>query len=166
MTTKKKKQKMPRYKRYIRLWIWKLSKALKLPDKVGLLNSWASSNPKIFFRTTVGILSFVVFTSIVSLGVSYLRRGQQQDTEQAQQQETFGDPMVMDNINRFQQIDDTKKVIRNERKALTDKGLVIKHELDSLMALPDKTHDDSVQIVMHYNNLKTIVDFLKKNGAQ
>lgn len=167
MATKKKKKKQPRYKRYVRLWCWRLSKALRLQDKVGTLNSWASKNPKIFFRSTVGILSFVVFTSVVSLGVSYLKEGMEKKNEPTtQQEETFGDPMVMENINRFQQIDDNKKVIRNERKALTDKGLVIKHELDSLMALPEKTHDDSVQIVMRYNNLKTIVDFLKNNGAQ
>lgn len=171
MATKKKKKKLPRHKRYVRYWCWRLSKLLKLPDKVGTLNSWATRNPKIFFRSTVGILSFVVFTSIVSLGVSYLKAGlesrsQENNKETVSQQETFGDPMVMDNINHFQQIDDTKKVIRNERKALTDKGLFIKHELDSLMALPVKTHDDSIQIVMQYNNLKIIVDFLKNNGAQ
>ena len=42
------------------------------------------------------------------------------------------------------------------------KGQMLKHELDSLVGLPYKTHDDSLKIVIKYKQLELIVNNLEK----
>ena len=47
---------------------------------------------------------------------------------------------------------------------MTMRGKEIKHELDSLVNIPLKTHDDSVQIVIKYKQLEMIVRNLENNN--
>ncbi len=42
------------------------------------------------------------------------------------------------------------------------KGQVLKHELDSLVNLSSKTHEDSLMIVSKYKQLELIVNNLEK----
>ena len=46
---------------------------------------------------------------------------------------------------------------------MTSKGQAIKHELDSLIALPHKTHADSIGIIRRYGQLENLVKTLKQN---
>ena len=39
---------------------------------------------------------------------------------------------------------------------------MLKHELDSLVQLPDKSHEDSMQIIIKYKQLELIVNNLEK----
>ena len=43
---------------------------------------------------------------------------------------------------------------------MTEKGQQLKHDLDSLVALPQKTHKDSVDIVVKYKQLELVVKYL------
>ena len=43
-----------------------------------------------------------------------------------------------------------------------EQGQALKHELDSLVRMPRKTHDDSLQIVIKYKQLELIVNNLEK----
>ena len=43
-----------------------------------------------------------------------------------------------------------------------DKGVMIHKELDSLLAIESKTHEDSIQIIQDYRQLQRIIIFLKK----
>ena len=63
-------------------------------------------------------------------------------------------------------IENNKKVIKSEVHDITDEGLEIKKELDSLVALPYKTHEDSVQMYRDYKRLESIVNFLKKGKGK
>ena len=65
-------------------------------------------------------------------------------------------------INGLHQIQDRKKDTQQELKQLTDKGVMIHKELDSLLAIENKTHEDSIQIIQDYRHLQRIVNFLKK----
>ena len=47
--------------------------------------------------------------------------------------------------------------------AFTNEGQAIKHELDSLIAIPDKSHEDSIGIIRRYGYLENIVKSLKQN---
>ena len=54
----------------------------------------------------------------------------------------------------------------NQRKALlemTAKGQSLHQELDSLIAIPHKSHRDSIEIIRRYNSLEKIVNSLKQN---
>lgn len=65
-------------------------------------------------------------------------------------------------LDGMRQIRNHQKVENIELKNLTERGLQIKNELDSLLALPYKSHDDSVRIVTDYRQIEDIVQFLKK----
>lgn len=157
------KKKLPRYKRIIRLWCWKFSKKMELTDKVGHANDWALSHPKRFMSVTVGILSFLALTTIFPLIVAYIDRNSAKSRPPVvEETEIIGDRQVLENINGIHQLDSRRDMIRQETKELTDKGMSIKNELDSLMALPEKSYDDSIRIVQDYNNLEDIVNFLNK----
>lgn len=161
-----KDKKLPRYKRRIRLLCWKMSKLMKLNNKVAVANEWALRNPKRFMGTTVAILSICFLSTIVSLIVSFMSG--KEHTEAAVSNENsseslyqgVADPQVMKNISGLHELDANREVIKQETKNLTEKGLVVKRELDSLMALPVKTSSDSIRIVQDYERLKDIVEFL------
>lgn len=164
----KGKEKMPRYKRIVRLWCWHLSKRGQLSERIGLANRWAARHPKKFFAISVGALTFFALTAVFSLVMTYVNRSSSsgQPAQQAQREdEILGDRKVIRNIENLRQLDNTRDYIKSETKSLTDQGLAIKRELDSLMALPEKTQEDSLRIIHDYNNLEQIVDFLK-NGQK
>jgi hypothetical protein len=48
-------------------------------------------------------------------------------------------------------------------EGLAARGQLIKKELDSLVKIPEKSHDDSVRIIVRYKQLEVIVGELK-NG--
>ena len=45
---------------------------------------------------------------------------------------------------------------------ISQRGQLLKHELDSLVQLPDKSHEDSMQIIIKYKQLELIVNNLEK----
>lgn len=65
-------------------------------------------------------------------------------------------------MNGLRQIDERKKGEKIEIKQLTDRGITIHKELDSLLAIDVKSHSDSVRIIQDYRQLENIVKFLKK----
>ena len=50
-----------------------------------------------------------------------------------------------------------KEVEKNTFVKLGDRVVTLKHEVDSLMAKPDKTHADSVLALAKYEELKTLM---------
>ena len=66
----------------------------------------------------------------------------------------------------FRAIQANKGTHRQALMELTLKGQVLRAELDSMIALPRKTREDSVRIVLHYRQLEGIVNSLKNNDKQ
>lgn len=159
---KKKKREMPRYKRILRYWCWNLSKGLRLRERIDYANRWAISNPRQFMKIIMGIGLFIFVITVLSLVVSFI-----QDSNETQEQSgTFISTAVQDmkpTMDGMRQIQNQKKVENYELKNLTERGLQIKDELDSLLALDYKSHEDSVRIVADYRQLEDIVNFLKKD---
>ena len=156
---KKRKNELPRYKRILRYWCWNLSKGLRLRERVEYANRWSLEHPRQFMRITVGTGSFLLVITIFSLAASMFRRG-----EETQQDGAFVTNAVQDIqpvMNGMRQIRNRQKVENHELKNLTERGLQIKDELDSLLTLEDKTHEDSARIVADYRQLEDIVNFLK-----
>ena len=62
----------------------------------------------------------------------------------------------------MQQIQNAKAYHISQMEQMARDGQRLKHELDSLVILPHKTHDDSLQIVIRYKQLELIVNNLEK----
>ncbi|WP_077195365.1 hypothetical protein [Prevotella ihumii] len=161
MATKGKEKKLPRYKRQIRYVCWKLSKGWQVKNKIEKSNQWASENRKTFFALVVGILSFIFVTTAIST-LYDLTRSNSNNTQMDFSGKTESIENIQPMMNGLRQIDERKKGEKIEIKQLTDRGITIHKELDSLLAIDVKSHSDSVRIIQDYRQLENIVKFLKK----
>ena len=69
-------------------------------------------------------------------------------------------------FNGFWTIQANKDSHRRTILEMASKGQAIKHELDSLIALPHKSHSDSLRIIRRYGSLENIVKSLKQNDNE
>ena len=63
----------------------------------------------------------------------------------------------------FRTIQANKSIHRSTLTELTHEGQLLREELDSLIAIPRKSHQDSIHIVQSYNRLESIVKSLQNN---
>ena len=63
----------------------------------------------------------------------------------------------------FRIIQANKSIHRSTLTELTHEGQLLREELDSLIAIPRKSHQDSIHIVQSYNRLESIVKSLQNN---
>lgn len=145
----------------IRAWLQpKLGKAgerLRLAGRIRLANIWARKHPKRTFACVTGILSLLLVCSLVT------GRGS-----------SNGNSMVKPDINGiasmkplfqgFRAIQSNKGLHRVTMLELADSGRAIRRELDSLIAIRQKSHGDSLRIVRQYRRLENIVKFINNNG--
>ena len=145
----------------IRAWLQpKLGKAgerLRLAGRIRLANIWARKHPKRTFACVTGILSLLLVCSLVT------GRGS-----------SNGNSMVKPDINGiasmeplfqgFHAIQSNKGLHRVTMLELADSGRAIRRELDSLIAIRQKSHGDSLRIVRQYRRLENIVKFINNNG--
>lgn len=153
---------MPKYKRQLRYLCWQLSKGWNVGYKIEKCNQWASENRKTFFALVVGVLAFSFITTFITIFYDLTRKEVSADTQMELSGKSFEIENIQPMMNGLRQIEETKKNEKFEIKALTDKGVQIHKELDSLLAIEDKTHEDSVRIIQDYRQLQNIVNFLKK----
>lgn len=123
---------------------------IKLKEKVEKANAWATANKKQTSIATVGIL----FLSLI-LG-SWLTLTSTTNEANMLAGVTDVKPMF-DAMHRIQRVKDMQKEQTTE---MTYRGKVLKHELDSLVALPVKSHKDSMDIVIKYKQLELVVKYL------
>ena len=103
---------------------------------------------------TVGLLFLSLFVGLV---LSICQTGE------AEQNPLTGIEKVKPMFDGLQSIQDRKTYQIRQMEGLAARGQLIKEELDSLMKLPEKSHEDSVRIIIRYKQLETIVVELK-NG--
>ena len=60
-------------------------------------------------------------------------------------------------FSQLHHIQNMKEVEKNTFVKLSDRVVSLKHEVDSLMAKTDKTHQDSVQALAKYEELKILM---------
>ena len=53
--------------------------------------------------------------------------------------------------------------IRRCSRDMTVKGQLLRHELDSMIAIPVKSREDSLRIILKYRQLENIVKSIKNN---
>lgn len=130
-----------------------IGKRYRLGARIRLANSWAARHPRRTFGYVVGTLLMVLVCDVIVTGM------------RAEMKEP--DVNVIANVepvfNGFRTIQANKETHRRTVLEMASKGQAIKHELDSLIAIPDKSHEDSIGIIRRYGYLENIVKSLKQN---
>lgn len=125
----------------------------RIAARVRLANACASRHPKRTFICVVGTLLMVLVADMMVAGM------------RAEMKEPDVDLIanVEPVFNGFRTIQANKETHRKTILKMTEKGQSIRHELDSLIAIPTKSHADSIGIIRRYGQLESIVKSLKQN---
>lgn len=125
----------------------------KIAARIRLANAWATRHPKKTFGYVVTTLLMVFIFDIIISGA----RLESQDPN-------FEKIAIVEPIfDGFRRIQSNKEAHQKEVIELTNTGTELRQELDSLMAIKAKSHDDSVAIITRYSRLEAIVKSLKHN---
>ena len=127
-----------------------LTDKLKLKDKIAKANQWADKHKKKVSLITIGTLMLsLVVGSWLTLTSTY---------NEADMMTGLSDVKpAFDGIRRIQRL---KSMQVDQTVELTNKGQRLKHELDSLVRLPVKSHQDSLDIMVKYRQLELVVKYL------
>ncbi|MBD5357590.1 MAG: hypothetical protein HDR88_11385 [Bacteroides sp.] len=128
----------------------------RLAARIRLANSWASKHPKKTFGYVVGTLLTVLFCDIAVTGIR----------AESQMENMNHIANVEPIFNGFRAIQANKESQRQTILEMTGQGQTLRHELDSLIAIPRKSHNDSVEIIRRYTRLENIVKSLKQNDNE
>lgn len=127
-----------------------LTDKLKLKDKIAKANQWADRHKKRVSLITIGTLMLsLVVGSWLTLTSTY---------NEADMMSGLSDVKpAFDGIRRIQRL---KSLQVEQTTDLTNRGQRLKHDLDSLIRLPVKSHKDSMDIMVKYRQLEIVVDYL------
>lgn len=149
---KDKKKKPSRATRYLTVCLWRLFKKIQLREKIAAANQWADSHRKQTAIITISVLSlslvFGILTTIIS---SKDKSGNYMNSIEDIQGVFAG----------FQQIQNSKDYQKDQISDMLSRGKSLKNELDSLIRIQNKTHDDSSKIMVKYKQLEIITKNLK-----
>ena len=138
--------------RKARVWGYKIGKKYGIGEKIAKANVWADGHR----RKTAGIL-FSVNTCIYLIGFVLCMSGSEADGS------SIKDPMqdlaqIQPMFSQLHRIEDMKTVQKKTYVQLSHRAVKLKREVDSLMAMPGKTHQDSVLALQKYDELNTIMN--------
>lgn len=117
-------------------------------------NAWATKHPKRTFACVTGTLLLALVGNIAFSSMSTKRQDPQVDMIANMEPLFIG----------FRTIQANKDRQRQTLFELTAQGGKLRQELDSLIAIPRKTHGDSIRIIQSYRQLENIVKSLKDNA--
>lgn len=151
-----KEAKRRRQERKLIVFFWKLFKQWEIRERIIKANHWASMHKKRTAVLTVSALSISLVIGILTslLSIKNEERGSNFMNEIENVQPMF---------QGIRQINNSKAVQQEEYAALINRGEKIKKELDSLIALPSKSHDDSLKILTDYKQLTIITNNINNN---
>ena len=133
--------------------VGKIGTRYRLAARIRLTNAWASRHPKRTFVYVVGSLLVILIGDMMITGM------RAEMTEPGVNMIANVEPI----FNGFRTIQSNKETHRKTILEMTAKGQAIRHELDSMIAIPSKSHEDSIGIIIRYGQLENIVKSLKKN---
>ena len=138
--------------RKARVWGYKIGKKYAIGEKIAKANAWADGHR----RKTAGIL-FSVNTCIYLIGFVLCMSGSEADGS------SIKDPMqdlaqIQPMFSQLHRIEDMKTVQKKTYVQLSHRVVKLKREVDSLMAMPEKTRQDSVLALQKYDELNTIMN--------
>ena len=149
---KKKKARESRHTRMFRLFLWYLFKKTRCRERIERANAWAEQNKGRTATMTVGTLfMLLVIGSVMTLS----------GNDEPEMNIIDGIAEVNPMFQGLQQIQDTKAYQLSQMEKLTVKGQSLKRELDSLIRMPVKSHEDSLKIIIKHRQLELIVNNLE-----
>lgn len=153
----KRMKKESRATRWFRILLWRLFVRWKIRERIAIANKWADDNRDDTMLITVGCLLFsLIIGAFLTLGT---------DNDDSDNFMNGVEP-VESLFQGMQQIQNTKAYHIAQLNEMARKGQVLKHELDSLVRLSDKTHDDSLKIVSKYKQLELIVNNIENDQVK
>lgn len=149
---KSKMKKETKPTRLFRLMLWHVFKKTRCRERIEKANRWAENNKGRTAAMTVGTLLLLLVIGTVMTFT---------DKEEGDGNIMEGIAPVNPMFEGLQRIQDNKAYQLSQVEKLTMKGKVLKHELDSLIHVPVKSHDDSLQILIKHRQLELIVNNLE-----
>lgn len=125
----------------------------RLAARIRMANRWATRHPKRTFGYVIGTLLFILLGDVAVTGARLESREPNISTI-AQVEPIF---------SGFRNIQAGKETQRRQLVDMTDKGSHLHRQLDSLIAIPQKSHSDSIEIIRRYRSLEQIVESLKQH---
>ena len=124
-----------------------------LAARIRLANRWAAKHPKATFAGVAGTL-LLLLVSTVAIDSGKDRHGETDISTIASMEPVF---------SGFRTIQANKDIHRNTLLDMTVKGQLLRNELDSMIAIPVKSREDSMRIILKYRQLENIVKSIKNN---
>jgi len=128
----------------------------RLAARIRKANSLAARHPRRTFGYVVGSLLMILVCDIIVTGA----RMESKDPS------LHSIAKVEPIFSGFRTIQANKEAQRRRLLEITGDGQAVKHELDSLIAVPRKTHADSIGIIRRYRQLEQIVESLKQHDNE
>lgn len=153
-----KNKQTPEYKekqrhrlRMARIWGYRIGKKYQIGDRINKANAWANAHR----RKAVGITLAVNFC-IYLIGFAMCFADSKANNGITDPMQDFAAVQPM--FAQIHHIHDMKQVEKSSFVALTGRVVKLKHEVDSLMDMPGKTHQDSILALEKYDELKMIMN--------
>lgn len=132
----------------------KLEQKLGIRQRIANLGAWCAQNPRGMF---VGVVTILVVLTAISIFTA-LYEGKHDGNFLDGIDDTSS--QVFDNVRV---IESQNEEIKAGFRALGEEGLRRKAIIDSIMALPVRTHEDSIVVLTNMQRIQTIYNFLKNN---
>ena len=145
------KEKERYRQRKARIWGYKLGKKYGIGEKIAKANAWADGHR----RKTAGILFSVNFCIYL---IGFLLCMSEESNSSSIKDPIQDFAQVQPIFSQLHRIQDMKEVEKNTFVNLSNRVVTLKHEVDSLMAKPNKSHADSVLALAKYEELQTIMN--------
>ena len=113
----------------------------------------AAKHPKTTFAGVAGTL-LLLLVSTVSIDSGNGKQSEPDVSSIAAMEPVF---------QGFRTIQANKDIHRSVLTDMTMKGQLLRHELDSMIAIPVKSREDSLRIILKYRQLENIVKSIKNN---
>ena len=122
----------------------------RLAARIRLANRWAAKHPKTTFAGVAGTLLLLLVSTVAIDG----KQSEPDVSSIANMEPVF---------QGFRTIQANKDIHRSVLTDMTVKGQLLRHELDSMIAIPVKSREDSLRIILKYRQLENIVKSIKNN---
>lgn len=122
----------------------------KVRERIDRMNQWAEKHKK---RTVTITIAILTLSLILGSWLTF--------SSESKEPDLFGCMSdVRPDFEGMRRIQRLKSLQVEQTTDLTNRGQRLKHDLDSLIAIPVKSHKDSVDIMVKYRQLEIVVDYL------
>lgn len=123
---------------------------LRLGARVRLMNIRATANPRKYMLRFLSVFGILL---VINILLCFLPTSEKDNSD-------FGIATVSPAMNGFNQLQNMKDSHDEDLKEMRLKAVVLKHDLDSLIAIEHKTYDDSLKIMKKHRQVQIIVNNL------